>query len=818
MRRIVNATARPLSLVLSLLLVYAVLPAEEPAADASPQFVSGILHPTLSPDGTRLAGSFQGTIATGEVTGGTLRIHTSNGGWDIEPAWSHDGKQVAFYRSPNFFSGHLRLLDLESGEVAEPGKPVIGDGKIFFSPDGTRILGTFRDAQNRYDLSWVDLASGERTRLGVAPDDPQAYRRQRMKFALAPQGERIYYAVHRDLPNEQGGNNGPQADVFSIPANGGEVETLFTWPARIYDLVVAPDGGSLVVVSDLGSSHNDLWRIPLDEPLESASRISRSHADDERPSLDHKGERLLYSDNFGGDTDLFLRDEATGQALSIPFTEIDYGQSTTTVSLEVVDEMSDDPLPCRVSLRRQDGKFHSPLGKLFRITGPLGHFYIDGKTTLEVPHGAYEIRVFRGLEYHPSTQAIEIGPETQSIRLAIKRWSNQAERNWYSGENHVHANYGYGEWYNKPESILLQCEGEDLHVCNTVIANSDGDAIFDREFFLGQLDPRSTDTHLVYFGQEFRSTIWGHMTLSNLTQLVEPIMTGFQGTTNPNDVPTNADIAQRVIDQGGTIGYTHPAANLLDLYDQPYAAKGLPVDAALGRVRLMDIHGHTYAGSIQLWYRLLNCQLRVIGSAGTDVFLNRVRSYPPGWARTFVHLPEGLSYSGWIHGQNEGRSFFTNGPMLEFEVNGKPIGSALTLTQPGSVDVRVRVRSAVPIDRAQLIHNGNVLQEIEIGENGTSAAFEGPVSIPESGWISLRASGPAHPDVVRDPSAHTNPIWITIPDHPNSQTKKHAEIFLRWIDRLEGDLKQRDRIPTEAEWSRVREQLDGARRYYESLR
>src|SRR3989454_12286574 len=89
------------------------------------------------------------------------------------------------------------------------------------------------------------------------------------------------------------------------------------------------------------------------------------------------------------------------------------------------------------------------------------------------------------------------------------------------------------------------CEGEDLNVCNLMVANSDGDGVFDREFFRGRLDARSTSRTLLYWNQEFRSTIWGHMTFANLGQLVEPIFTGFKDTTNPWDVPTNADLAGR---------------------------------------------------------------------------------------------------------------------------------------------------------------------------------------------------------------------------------------------------------------------------------
>ena len=99
--------------------------------------------------------------------------------------------------------------------------------------------------------------------------------------------------------------------------------------------------------------------------------------------------------------------------------------------------------------------------------------------------------------------------------------------------------------------MLAQSAGEDLIVSNFMVANSDTDGVFDREYFRGSPDPLSNDETILYWNQEFRSTIWGHLTLLNLKQLVEPIFTGFTHTTNPHDFPTNADIADHTHDQGG---------------------------------------------------------------------------------------------------------------------------------------------------------------------------------------------------------------------------------------------------------------------------
>src|SRR5262249_6846495 len=79
---------------------------------------------------------------------------------------------------------------------------------------------------------------------------------------------------------------------------------------------------------------------------------------------------------------------------------------------------------------------------------------------------------------------------------------------------------------------------------------------------------------------------------------------------------------------------------------------------------------NTWAASVPLWYRLLNCGLRVPATAGTDVFLNRIGSNLPGGDRVYVHVDCPLTYAGWVDGLKAGRSFVTRGPMLTFTVDG----------------------------------------------------------------------------------------------------------------------------------------------------
>jgi hypothetical protein len=396
------------------------------------------------------------------------------------------------------------------------------------------------------------------------------------------------------------------------------------------------------------------------------------------------------------------------------------------------------------------------------------------------------------------------------VEIELERWTNAAERGWHSGENHIHANYGYGQWYNTPVTMRDQCAGEDLRVCNFMVANSDTDGVFDREFFRGRPDPVSTSETTLYWNQEFRSTSWGHMTLVSLNQLVEPIFTGFKDTTNPWDIPTNSDVADRTHLQKGLVNYTHGAQNPDDPYQGAYTAKGIPVDVALGKIDTIDLNA-SYAGTVPLWYRLLNCGFHLPASAGTDCFLNRIRSQLPGGSRVYVKVDGDFSYGAWIANLRAGRSFVTNGPMLEISVESQEPGGTVRLTVPRDVQVGARASSQFPLDKVEVVFNGKVVASGTLAEDKLSSKLETGVKIPRSGWISLRAQGPGHPDHSGGLlEAHTSPVYVEVGGKP-AASREDAEYFLKWIERLSLFLRQRERVPGPDLKQHVESQLEAAR-------
>jgi len=361
--------------------------------------------------------------------------------------------------------------------------------------------------------------------------------------------------------------------------------------------------------------------------------------------------------------------------------------------------------------------------------------------------------------------------------------------------------------------MRAQCAGEDLRVCNFMVANSDSDGVFDREFFRGRADAVSTTGTVLFWNQEFRSTSWGHMTLVNLSQLVEPIFTGFKDTTNPWDVPTNSDIADRTHLQKGLVNYTHGAQNPDDPYAGAYTAKGIPVDVALGKIDTIDLNA-SYAGTVPLWYRLLNCGFRLPASAGTDCFLNRIRSQLPGSSRVYVKIDGEFSYAAWISNLRAGRSFVTNGPMLQIAIESQGPGGVVRLTAARDVDIVAEASSQFPLQKVEVVFNGKVVADGTLTADRLSARIETQVKVPRSGWISLRAQGSSHPDHTGGLlEAHTSPVYIEVAGRP-AASREDAEYFLKWIERLSLFLRLRDRVPSAELKRHVESQLESARTVY----
>jgi dipeptidyl aminopeptidase/acylaminoacyl peptidase len=151
-------------------------------ADAPSKPFGGPEEMTFSPDGktvvfaARDAGreepwstNFDLYSAPADGSGAPRNLTAANKAWDTQPAFSPDGKTLAYLamKRPGFEADrfHIHLRDLASGrdrEIAEPWDRS-SDG-VFFSPDGKTLYTTATD-MGQTPLFAIDVASGKVTKL-----------------------------------------------------------------------------------------------------------------------------------------------------------------------------------------------------------------------------------------------------------------------------------------------------------------------------------------------------------------------------------------------------------------------------------------------------------------------------------------------------------------------------------------------------------------------------------------------------------------------------------------------------------------------------
>ena len=245
-----------------------------------------------------------------------------------------------------------------------------------------------------------------------------------------------------------------------------------------------------------------------------------------------------------------------------------------------------------------------------------------------------------------------------------------------------------------------------------------------------------------------------------------------------------------------------------------------PVDVALGKVDYYEALGFVDdpMATAHVWYRILNCGFRLPAGAGTDAMANFASLRGPvGMNRVYVRSGSPLEYRRWLDSLRAGRSFATNGPLLEFSVGGRAIGQELTLpVGDHEVTARVSLRSNVAIDHLEIVGNGQVVREIPLEGDRTSASVTLSLPVKGSGWYLLRARSDRalYPVLDLYPYATTGPIYVTVGGAP-IRSAADAEYFMKWIDRLEAGVRANRDFNTEAEREHVLQLLREARAEFE---
>jgi hypothetical protein len=543
------------------------------------------------------------------------------------------------------------------------------------------------------------------------------------------------------------------------------------------------------------------------------------------PRWSPDGEWIAYLSNEGGLPQLRLLETFGGEDKVVSIGARRWKRPMGKAHVRVLDE-GGAPTAARIYAPPPDGKFYAPYDAYARIGYPrMIHrsgehlFYTEGEFTLEVPPGTITIEAVKGFEYWPVSQKVEVKEGgTASATLTFKRMTDMTARGWFNGTTHTHLNKG-GNVQNTLESLMSAASAEGMQLATMLIGNKDT-RILGWELFVkgGREHPvsRKDPPLLVMVAEEFRPELWGHTVYLGLKDhLISPFANGYEGTAIESPYPTNADMFRKAKAQGAVVGYAHAFGGDRDpVASNLSGAKGFAMDAALGVIDTLE----WASTSMRVWSHALNNDLRIAPVGGEDAKLDFQRHTLPGSMRTYAYVGKNLNGAAWVEALRAGRTFFSNGPLLEFRVNGHLPGDTIRLPEDGgTVTLEGKIRSTTPLTKAAISHNGKVWKEITFTGDRLSADFHEQATVTGSGWFSLSAEGAlAEGADGAFPQAGTNAIRVYAGDK-KIRDQESAEYFIRWIDKLQGMVAKSSGWRSPLEKDRVFAQLSEARRVYQRL-
>ncbi len=400
-------------------------------------------------------------------------------------------------------------------------------------------------------------------------------------------------------------------------------------------------------------------------------------------------------------------------------------------------------------------------------------FFVDGGFSLALPAGNYKLIVGKGFEYIPVVQTVQVGPAADSVRtVTLRRWINMPARGWFSGDGHVHYARS-GEESNR--RLMTWARAEDVHMIN-VMRMGDALKTYFEQYAYGKAGRKVFADYALIPGQEDpRSSYIGHTLQMNIQ--------------SPVRIPKQYYLFDVVFDeihrQGGLTGYAH-------VYQPPKRGFWVREDMTMNVVRRkVDFAEISEFGDIdsRLYYEFLNLGFKLTATAGSDVPMGNTI----GTSRVYAYIGKRFDVDAWFNAVKGGRTFVTNGPILELTVNGQLPGSEIQVKPGETLHIKAAAFGYGVLPRyLEVVAQGEVVKS---AVGGKTISLELALPVRDSTWIAARCAG-----------AHTSPIYIRVGDQSFWKLKAVPELIqirLKQLHDIEELTKQAMAPGSEGGWDSV---------------
>ncbi|OFW27066.1 MAG: hypothetical protein A3H97_21280 [Acidobacteria bacterium RIFCSPLOWO2_02_FULL_65_29] len=474
-------------------------------------------------------------------------------------------------------------------------------------------------------------------------------------------------------------------------------------------------------------------------------------------------------------------DIAVGSRMGLALCDVELTRSGTTkpatslgqVRLTVKDPRTGRPVPARVGVYDETGR--APLAsdkalmlqryaddlrmlpvndRTFWPSANRQAFYVDGNYEGRLPEGKYELVVTRGPEYRAYHGAFDVRKdETSAVTVTLERYADLPGKGWYSGDSHIHLTR------DEVADPLVwgMVAAEDVYVGNLLEMGNITGTHFKQPALWGDASRFAREGHYIVSGQEDpRTGMMGHTIHHNLER---PIHLDAENYFFYNRV------FEQSKKQGGTSGFAHMGSGF-------NGQRGLALTVPFGLVNFIEV---LQAGRLfsDVWYRFLNLGYRISPAAGSDWPYSDF----PGVVRNYVKLNGRLDLDAWFESFHAGHVYVSNGPFLEFTVNGRQMGEELRVKRGARLDIAASTQLNPDVDklnRLELVILGDVAATVP-ADGKDRLTFRQELKAERSMWIAVRALGER-----QDPRnmiiAHSAPIYVVVDGEPSWKASAVSEL------------------------------------------
>ncbi len=242
--------------------------------------------PAFSPNGEWIAFSrdldgVHSNIYLQAVDGGAARLLTFGDAMDYEPAWSADGKRIAFVRQRARGGFSLMLKDVGAQTSSETAVADLTSRSVLdWTKDGGAILAADRSsAALPMAIVRIEIRGGNKTKITTPPLNIAGDSSPR----LSPDGRWLAFVRSESNVRE---------DVYLVAISGGPPRRISTRSRRVGGLCWTPDSKAIVMSLEDENSRRALWRYSVDSNL--AQIVDSIKGSPVNPSMPAQGIGLAY--------------------------------------------------------------------------------------------------------------------------------------------------------------------------------------------------------------------------------------------------------------------------------------------------------------------------------------------------------------------------------------------------------------------------------------------------------------------------------------------------------------------------------------------